>query len=218
MIKYLSPLKWPVHIPITPLQKQRSDNGFSPTMTLTDALRFLDEEVTASGVRQATLYTEFEQINVERLRKRISSKSGVSLQVKIFDREYTITCDQWQRVEHNVYALHLAFRSWCNMEKWGLGSLNKLIAGFGTNRTSDWDKSKATAVAQPARRADDMPDCLKEFGLGNTATLEDATAIYHRRAKTFATDEENLVKLNALMDEIREYFEKNNGKQADKTI
>jgi hypothetical protein len=205
MIKYLSPLKWPAHIPSTPLTKQQNDSGFSTNMTLDDALRFLDDELTAAGINQATLYTEIEQITAERLRKRLSSRSGVSLQLKLFDREYTITCDKWQRIEHNIYALHLTLRNFNNMEKWGLGSLNKLIAGFGTNRASDWDKSKSS-VEQPARRADDMPDCLKEFGLGSTATLDDATAIYHRRAKSLPDDAESLVELNLIMDEIRAYF------------
>jgi len=204
MIKYLSPLKWPAHIAATPLTKQQTDSGFSTNMTLNDALRFLDEELSAAGINQATLYTEIEQISSERLRKRLSSRTGVSLYIKYFDREYIITCDKWQRLEHNIYALHLALRNWCNMEKWGVGSIQTLIAGFGSSRATDQIQNSEDINY---KRSDDNTALLYEFGLSENSTLDDATAIYHRRAKSFANDEENLVKLNLIMDKIREYFE-----------
>ena len=195
MIKYQSPLKWPSYIPATPLTKQRGDSGFSANMTLTDAIRFLDEEITAVGIKQAVLYTDFEQVNVERLRKKLGSRTGICLQVKHLNHEYILTCDKWQRIEHNVYAIHLAFRNWSSMEKWGIGSILTLMAGFEIER-----------LQEVVQEEENLAEYLKEFGLGSTATLDDATAIYHRRARNISGDTEQLVKLNQTMDEIRKYF------------
>lgn len=198
MIKYQSPLKWPSYIPAIPLVQQRGDSGFSANMTLDDALRFLDDEITAAGIKQAVLYTDFEQVNVERLRKKLGSRTGVCLQVKHLDREYILTCDKWQRIEHNVYALHLAFRNWSGMEKWGIGSIPTLMAGFEISRSQEEIKEE-----------EKLAECFRKFGLGSTATLDDATAIYHRRAKIISDDTEQLVKLNQVMDEIRKFFAEN---------
>jgi len=195
MIKYQAPLKWPDEIPATPLLKQRTDSGFSPNMTLTDAVSFLDEEVTAAGIGQAALYTDIEQINIERLRKKLGSRTGACLQYKYSDREYILTCDRWQKLEHNIYALQLAFRNWSSMEKWGIGSIAALMAGFEIERSQE-----------QVQEVEKLAYYLKEFGLGSTATLEDATAIYHRRAKAVAEDEEKLLKLNQMMEEIRKHF------------
>ncbi len=108
-----------------------------------------------------------------------------------------LTCDRWQKLEHNIYALHLCFRQWRNMDQWGIATLPTLMAGFEVDRTPD----KIGA-------SEDAMECLSYFGLGNNATLDDAVAIYHRRAKTFSQDTEGLTKLNLAMDELRDYFSK----------
>jgi hypothetical protein len=201
MLQYQSPLKWPSYVPAVPLNKQRNDSGFSPNLNLNDALRFLDDEANAMGIAQATLYTDFEYINVERLRKKIGNRTGACLQIKYMGREYILTCDRWQKLEHNIYVLHLAFRNWCSMEKWGIGSVAALMAGFETDRTHE-DMQNVEKIAK----------CLSDFGLGNSATLDDATAIYHRRARAMANDEEQLQKLNQSMESIRAYFSNNSTK------
>jgi hypothetical protein len=200
MLHYRSPLSWPESIPVTPLMKQRSDNGFSPNITLTDATNFLKEEIDAAGIAQATLYLDVEQPNIDRLRKKVGSRTGACLHIRYRDLSYIITCDRWQRTEHNVYAMHLVLRQWCNMEKWGIGSLPALMAGFEINYEN--------AVFSPDATTENIEECLKNFGLGANATLEDATAIYHRRAKAFSNDNEQLVQLNIAMDQIRNYFSK----------
>ncbi len=198
MLHYRAPLSWPESIPVTPLMKQRSDNGFSQNITLTDATNFLKEEIDLAGIAQATLYLDVEQPNIERLRKKIGSRTGASLHIRYRDRSYIITCDRWQRTEHNVYAMHLVLRQWCNMEKWGIGTLSSLMAGFEINYEND--------ILNDYETIENIEECLKGFGLGANATLEDATAIYHRRAKAFAHDNEQLVQLNIAMDQIRNYF------------
>jgi len=178
--------------------KQRSDNGFSPSITLTDATNFLKEEIDSAGIAQATLYLDVEQPNIDRLRKKIGSRTGACLHIRYRDHSYIITCDRWQRTEHNVYAMHLVLRQWCNMEKWGIGSLPALMAGFEINYEND--------IFSADESVENIEECLKSFGLGANATLEDATAIYHRRAKSLSHDNEQLVQLNIAMDQIRDYF------------
>lgn len=206
MIKYLFPLKWPSNVPVIPLMKQRNDSGFSPNISLTDAVRFLEEEVDLAGIKLATLYTDYEQVNVERLRKKLGSRTGAYLVLKHFDREYHITCDRWQKLEHNIYAMHLAIRNWINMEKWGIGSLDQLMSGFSRSRASDSANANTNQAVNNNRRKGDIPDCLTIFGLGETATIDDATAIYHRRARALADDEEKLLELNQTMEKIRSYL------------
>lgn len=198
MLHFKAPLSWPDSIPVTSLMQQRSDNGFSPDIPLTDAVNFLKEEIDAAGIGQAVLYTDYEQPHVERLRKKVGSRTGACLHIKYRERGYIITCDRWQRLEHNIYAMHLAIRQWCNMERWGIGSLSSLMAGFEVDRAPESSSADG--------EQENIAECLKEFGLGSNATLEDATAIYHRRAKTLADDNDKLVKLNLKMDEIRTYF------------
>lgn len=198
MLHYKSPLSWPDSIPVTPLMQQRNDNGFSADMTLTDAINFLKSEIESAGIGQAVLYIDVEQPQVERLRKKVGSRTGACLHIKYREKSYIITCDRWQRLEHNIYAMHLVIRQWCNMERWGVGSFSTLMAGFEINYVDDATEANVLS--------DNIVECLKIFGLGITATLEDATAIYHRRAKTLAHDNEKLVQLNLKMDEIRNYF------------
>ncbi|MEK6746778.1 MAG: hypothetical protein AABY33_07085 [Pseudomonadota bacterium] len=199
MLYFKSPLSWPESIPVTAKMQQRSDNGFSADMSLTDAINFLKEEIEATGINHAVLYLDVEQPQVERLRKKIGSRTGACLHLKYRDKGYIITCDRWQKMEHNIYAMHLAVRQWLNMQRWGIGWLSMLMAGFEIEAGYDINDAPTEGL--------DIAECLKSFGLGSTATLDDATAIYHRRAKTLAHDNEKLVKLNLQMDEIRIYFQ-----------
>ncbi len=198
MLHFKSPLSWPESIPVTPLMQQRSDNGFSANITLTESINFLKDELESAGIGHGVLYLDIEQPHVERLRKKIGSRTGACLHIKYRERGYIITCDRWQRVEHNIYAMHLVLRQWCNMERWGIGNLSVLMAGFEIDYEDDVSVMKMVS--------ENVIECLKEFGLGSTASLEDATAIYHRRAKSLAHDNEQLVQLNLKMDEIRSYF------------
>jgi hypothetical protein len=199
MLYFKSPLSWPESIPVTAKMQQRSDNGFSADMSLTDSINFLKDEIEAAGINHAVLYLDVEQPQVERLRKKVGSRTGACLHIKYRDKGYIITCDRWQKMEHNIYAMHLAVRQWLNMQRWGIGWLSMLMAGFEIEAGYDINDTPSSA--------EDIAECLKAFGLGSTATLDDATAIYHRRAKAYANDSEKLVKLNLQMDELRIYFQ-----------
>ena len=190
-----SPLNWPVGLIPTPRQNQRSDSSFPAQLSLAEAIQNLQDELSDDRFGAASLSIDIEQPLVERLRKKTGNRTGASLQFKHQNRLFVISCDRWLSIEHNIYALYLTIRHWKNMERWGTGSLLALISGFeaGSNRRT----TAAAAMGQ---------GWMEAFGVSASATLDDVTAIYHRRAKLVAHDTEALTRLNLLMDEARDYY------------
>ncbi len=200
-LRFEAPLVWPAAIPSIPRNQQRNDHNFAP-LTLETSIAYLEEELNDIPCK-ATLFLDIEQPTVERLRKKVGSRTGASLQLRMEGREYALTCDRWQLVEHNIYALHLALRQWRNMERWGVGTLAQLLHGF--------ESGVLQSVAGEAGGFT-IPAWMEELGLGATSTLDDAIAIYHRRAKAISGNTEALMNLNILMDDVRAYFAHKTGK------
>lgn len=198
VIRFASPLTWPDNVAVTPRTLQRTDNGFSPQMTLAEAINYLDDELKEIQPAMAVLSLDVDQPLVDRLRKKVGSRTGACLHFKYQNRPYVLTCDRWMAVEHNVYALHLVFRQWHNMVRWGVGSMAQLLGGFEANRMP------LEEVIAPAASA--LPQWMQALGLGPTATLDDAVAVYHRRAKTVAHDDDALTHLNIVMEDARSFF------------
>lgn len=194
-----SPLNWPDGQPATPRASQRNDHGFQGTLSLEESIGYLDDEL--SGLQSnAVLSLDVEQPLSGRLRKKTGSRTGAALHLKYHGRNYVVACDRWQTVEANVYALHLALRHWRNMERWGIAAFPVLLKGFepGQRHTADIQEEPALSWMQG-------------LGLGTTATLEDAIAVYHRRAKQAARDSDALVQLNQMMEQARAHFNKSGG-------
>jgi hypothetical protein len=197
-LQFESPLHWPASIPATPRANQRSDHGF-PAQTLSESIGYLEQELKelhASGA----LSLDVEQPLVERLRKKVGSRTGIALTIKYHGRTYHLTCDRWLTVEANIYALHLALRQWRNMERWGIATIPQLLAGF-----------VPSVAAHASAPANSGVIWMEALGLGTTATLDDAVAVYHRRAKQVSHDQEAMTRLNQMMEEARAYFSSQNG-------
>ena len=190
---YLSPLKWPSGYAVTAPQARHYGSQFKSNLTIDEAIGLLEEEMAALGIVKATMYSDYEQIKVERLRRKQGANPGVYLEFRLGDCEYTVACDRWSQTEQNIYALHLVLRSYRLMEKWGVAPLPKLMQGFVDQRK--------THVA--ASHTNGQEDWMTVLGLGPTATLEDAHAVYRRRAKLVANDQQELIVLNNAMDEAR---------------
>ncbi|MBI1236933.1 MAG: hypothetical protein GC188_09655 [Alphaproteobacteria bacterium] len=171
-------------------------------MSIEESIRFLEQEIQHLGCN-ATLSLDVEQPNVERLRKKVGSRTGASLQLKFPQDNYVIACDTWQLIEHNIYVLHLAIRQWRNMEKWGIAPLPVLMHGFTPPMVSG-----SVSGISGEKQDWNLPDWMEQLGLGPTATLEDAQAIYHRRAKQYAQDTDALAQLNIMMEDVRAHFAK----------
>lgn len=197
-LSFKAPLNWPEAMLATPRNQQRGDHGF-PALSLMESIQYLDSELADMTITSAVLFSDIEQPLIERLRKKVGSHTGACLHFKYSGRAYVLACDRWQLLEHNIYALHLTLRQWRSIERWGIGNLSTLLAGFEVDRMPDAAEGQ-TGVAEP---------WMEALGLGPTATLDDAVAVYHRRAKTVAHDSEELAKLNSLMEEARGYFRRN---------
>ena len=195
-LAYESPLKWPDSRPVTPRTGQRADHQFSQALTLDESLNFLLEELKEIPAQKLTLSTDMSDISSERLRKRAGVRSGACLYMKWGGKQYALACDRWQKLEHNIYTLHLTLRQLRNVERWGVAPLAVLLHGMELGSIIQPGLEQSTASPSAA-------EWMTALGLGPTATLEDATAIYHRRAKTLSANETALTQLNLIMEEAR---------------
>ena len=197
-IRYEHPLKYPPRWVPTPQNSRSQKNNFPRSLTLAEAIRYLEEEVRTWKAYLTTVYSSYQYLNNERLRKKIANDSGVSVSIKIGLTFYHITCDKWYLIEHNIYAIHLALRAMRNIEEWGIASKESLLG-----------LSAPAPTREMAEAAHDvqLPEWMTALGLGPTATIEDANAVYRRRAKMFVEDEEGLLGLNNAMDEARKHLD-----------
>lgn len=199
-----APLRWPSTRPATPAPRQRADHGFSANMSLDESIKFLQDEIVQLNPRAASLSTDIENITNLRARRPIGARTGACLEIKLHNDRYTLACDRWQKLEHNIYALHLALRQLKNIERWGLADLETLLCAFAPNA------GQAAAAHIPSVSAGDepsIPGWMRTLGLGPTATLDDATAVYHRRARASSGNDSKLIALNAAMAEAKKHLE-----------
>lgn len=196
-LTFEAPLEWPKDIRPTPRASQRNDHGFAPHILLAQSINYLEQELEALKAN-GKLLLDIEQPLIDRLRKTIGNRTGACLQFRYRSKGYVLACDRWDTVEHNVYALHLALRHWRNLERWGIGELPRLMYGFE-------DSVMGIGAIQDSYDTK-LLSWMEVLGLGPTCTLDDAIAVYHRRAKQVADDTQALTRLNMLMDEVRVYF------------
>lgn len=191
-LRYSAPLRWPANIPATPPAQRRFNTSFPGTLTIAEGVALLEEEIQALNPEKVMIYSDMDQLQVDRLRKKLGQQAGVCVEIRMDGRKYNLTCDQWTVVEQNLYALHLVLRNMRLMEKWGVATLPKLLQGFLDGPTFS---SQASGNAEE--------EWMGILGLGPTATLEDAHAVYRRRAKAVMEDADALLQLNNAMDMAR---------------
>ena len=203
-LAYKAPLHWPNTKDATKANQRTHASGFPTTLTMRESLAYLEEEVRGLSPQTAILYSNVEQLNNDRLRKKLNNETGVTLELKIAGKNYFLACDRWASMEHNIYALHLAVRNARNYEKWGIGSLEDALYGFASVKA----KHDVADYQQQEVRALEIEEWMALLGLGPTATLDDAQATYRRRAKALAEDTDSLIQLNNAMDEARRHLSK----------
>ena len=201
---YEHPLKVPSGYELSLQNARGYDNGFPPTITIAEAVRYLEEEIMQLGPERAILYSNYDKLNNDRLRKKLSNDSAVCLEMHLNHERFHMVCDRWHPVEHNVYALHLALRNLRSIEKWGLGDINRIMLGFSADVGSH--EAERDYRAHTAEQSEGLPGWMQVLGLGPTATLDDANAIYRRRAKDHAEDGEAMLELNQAIEEARKHL------------
>lgn len=171
------------------------NQSFKATLSLQEATDFLLDELNAlRNVQEATLSTDHKDLGNPRRVPHPVMNNGVVLRLRIDNQHYNIACDRWVRLEHNIYALHLVLRNMRNMLEWGVGDMPRYLAGF---------QPSAIIVSHGASlngHADGLEEWRLYLGLGPTAKLDDAQAVYRRRAKAVADNEEEMLRLNLAMD------------------
>src|SRR5690606_20014849 len=111
------------------------------------------------------------------------SDNGACLHLTLNGQQYRLACDRWSPVEQNIYALHLALRNLRNIVQWGVGNIEIAFCGFNPMIQKSVGAGGAT---QNAASGSTLEDWRLTLGLGPTATLDDAQAVYRRRAKSVA--------------------------------
>lgn len=198
-IRYEAPLKMPEGWVKTPLIRRSYDNNFSRTLSISEALDYLEEEIRLLAPQDlTTVYTSYDQIRSERGRRALSKDTGICVQIRRYTDQSMIACDKWALTEHNIYAMSLALRALRSFEPWGIASTNDIMKLFARAPSAHGNISEALV--------DSLPSWMLKLGLGPTATLEDANAVYRRRAKEIGNDEKALVELNSAMEVARQHL------------
>lgn len=198
-IRYEAPLKMPEGWVKTPLIRRSYDNNFSRSLTISSALDYLEEEINLLAPNDlTTVYSSYDQIRSERGRRALSKDTGISVQIRRYTDQTMIACDKWALTEHNIYAMSLALRALRSFEPWGIASTSELLRFFSHGSSA---RITLNEVA-----TDSLPQWMLKLGLGPTATLEDANAVYRRRAKEIGNDEKALVELNSAMEIARQHL------------
>jgi hypothetical protein len=201
-LKTESPLRWPTDIERTERFARHNQNGFQPSMTEPEALRYLKEEIAMfPEMASVVLTSDYVNLGGGAQAHKLSMDSGACLHFKLDKKAYHLCCDQWISVAHNIYALHLALRYFRQMQGWGIGNLHRLMAGYSTEASLKIEeKILTTAKAEGS-------DWREFLGLGATASLDDANAIYRHRAKQLGeSNPEKLIELNQAIQSARKYL------------
>lgn len=200
-IRYEHPLKLPNGWVTTPPSARIFNTAFPRTLTLAEALRLLEEEIKCFPFVGASIYTNFQHVTSDRLRKKVGNDiAGICVSLKVYNREHMIACDHWQVLEQNAYAISLTLRTLRNLEDWGVAARSYALSLFAGSISH-----KETAH-EAFEDVSGLPEWLLALGLGPTATLEDANAVYRRRAKELGQNEEALLKLNQAIEEARRHL------------
>lgn len=196
-LDFVTPLVWPENLAKTPRGRQNNLNGFPPTLTLVDALRFIEEEVQALSPTKATITSHVEYLSNERLRTKEINNPAVSLKLSISGQHFIFACDRWLLITHNLYAISATIRNLRQIAQFGTADAQQLMQPYLV-------QSAAPVVAQRVATGDEP--WMQTLGLGATATVEDANAIYRARAKILQDDVEALMHLNAAIEQARQFF------------
>lgn len=200
-IRHISPIRFPSGWERTAANAATIDQNFAKNISIEDALRYLQEELGQLHANKAILYSNYDNLHNSRSRSKRGHSEAVTLEFSVGDVTAHIACDKWYYIQQNIYALHLALRQCRLFEEWGIATSDFMIKCFATAQDVH-DQNDATTHSDHSRRELDTP-WRRLLGLGETATLDDANAIYRSRAKKVAHDEDALIELNKAIEKAR---------------
>jgi hypothetical protein len=192
-----SPLRFPEGWERTPTNATIFNAQFAQNVSITEAVRDLQDEITTLDANSATLYTNYNALINDRTRTKHGQSEGASLKLSVGVAQGFLACDKWRNVAQNIYALQLAVRHLRLFEEWGIATSEYMLLPF------DLRKELRNGSTNGEYGSLKWMDIL---GLGATATLGDANAIYRQRAKLIAHDESALIELNHAIEQARSHL------------
>lgn len=204
-LHYVCPLKLPAGVQVTPKSQKRYDSGFSPSLTLDEALGYFEQEcLHFPQEARVTLYSHYDQIANARARQKQGEDCSVCCEVQMHGETYYFVCHRWGLTEQNIYALHLTLRALHNIVRWGVSDYGSLLSAFSAQ-----GKTAQIAAAPQANAAElvNRGQWLAILRLNDDATLAEANEAYRFYAKKAAGSEEGLLRLNQAIAAAREYFQ-----------
>lgn len=197
LLQVSSPLNWPTHIPQTERILRQVYPQFQLNMQEREAVIFIEDELERTPqVTSAVLTCDAVNVNSTVATQYLSKNTGAALRLTIDDTRFHLCCDRWQSLAHNIYALHLGLRYYRQLSEWGLGSMPLLLGGL---------REGITQASTSATSSSTVMEWQRILGLGPTATLEDANALYRVRAKTIGENNpEELRTLNIAIQQARQ--------------
>ena len=192
-----TPLQLPIGWNRTPLSATVFSPQFALNVSIEDAVRYLEEEVHSMRAQMATLFTNYNGIRSERTRSKQGQSEGAGLKLTVGATHAFMGCDKWRNVAQNIYALHLAVRHFRLFEEWGIATSEYLLMPFDSRH----EVRSSTHLDDQSNASQSWMDAL---GLGASATISDANAVYRQRAKRISHDEEAMIALNQAIEEARQ--------------
>ena len=195
-LQFQSPLQLPPGWNRTPVNATIFSPQFAVNVSIEEALRYLEDEVCAMRAQMAVLHTNYAGIRQERTRTKQGQSEGAGLKLQVGLTKGFIGCDKWRTVTQNIYALHLAVRHFRMFEEWGVATAEYMLTPFDVQRELASSSQRDGAVSSPI--------WMEALGLGPSATLADANAVYRQRAKLVSADEEAMIQLNQAIEQARD--------------
>jgi hypothetical protein len=194
MLQFNSPVQFPANWQRT--SSPAINRLFAQNIDIEQAIRYLEDELRDIGADSAVLFSNFDNIANEGKRSKKGHSEGVGLRFNLGDATIFMGCDKWASCAQNIYGLSSSLRNIRLISDAGTISLIQLLncCNIKEKRHAYLHNSKGNSAA---------PDWLLLLGLGETATLSDANAVYRARAKLIHTDEDALIELNQAIEQAR---------------
>ncbi len=202
LIQIINPLEWPQYRPQTSRLMRSNDNNFQQDLADHEAVAFLQEEINNFPIEIAAAVLSLDAMNVSSPlpSQYLSKNTGACLRITIEENRYFIACDKWQKMSHNIYSLHLALRYFKQLTAWGIGDIHTVMGGMSEN----YIHSIVSSQGNNASSNHEQKQWMAVLGLGPTATIDDANAVYRQRALKIGEDDPDaLQELNLAITEAR---------------
>ncbi len=185
------PLTWPIQFPRAQARRRSAFKHNGQWHSMAKATYFLQQELTRLSAKDAILSTNI-KLRIDGLPysdRAQPSDPGAAVYFKLEGKDVALACDQWDRVECNVYAIGKHIESIRGQARWGVGNLDQAFTGY---------------LALPAPSSPEN-NCWKILQLGpDEWTVERVNANYRALAEKYHPDRGGSDTEMALLNQARQ--------------